>query len=365
MLRFLLFLFISNVVVAGCQKKTEEPLTRDPLRWPFSATSIWNTPIGSDAVYAPAQIEPVSEAGMTVDEDYMVMTPEVPLLEIYENFAGWDRTKSRCGKEGKLLFSAPIPKSFIVSPVTWDGLTPNAGLAVLMPDKRTIRQTQPFAHCDENGPSTSQYMFDNQDIYGEGLFGAHGGSALSAIGGTLRCGELAPNSGPIRHVMKINLYGAKNLFYDDETKGFRWPAKRADGYASTSYYTNRNYPVVKACRMGALLALPVNFDIESLKLETEPAKILAKAFQDYGAYVVDDTGWNVYGIVTEWGPAGRFTNEFKANWGFSFSQKSIDHPWSRDMAKIVSKLCVVDNNSPATIGGGGKPRVALAPEFKK
>ncbi len=30
------------------------PGTRDPLKWPFAATSIWNMPIGSGAVYVPA-----------------------------------------------------------------------------------------------------------------------------------------------------------------------------------------------------------------------------------------------------------------------------------------------------------------------
>lgn len=338
---------------------------RNPLKWPFSETSIWNMPIGSDAIYVHAHIEKALAQGMTIDEDYIVMTPDAPLMEIAENFAGWDRTKSRCTPEGKVLFSAPIPQSFIVSPETWDGLTPNAGLAVMMPDKRTIKQTQPFAHCTEGQPGTSLYLFEDVDIYGDGMYGAHGGSGLSAIGGTLRIGELTPTSGPIRHALKVNIFGKRNIYYDTETKGFRWPARNADGYAADSYYKDRKSVIVKACRMGALLALPAKMNLDSLGFETKPARILAEAFQNYGAYLVDDTAWDVYALITEWSPDGRFDQEFKKNWGFSMKERSKDTPWARDIDRIFLNLHVVDNNSPSTTGGGGKPLQPLAPLLNK
>gem|GEM_PF-1730004 len=330
---------------------------RDPLRQPFHHDSIWNRPIGSGAVYVHANIQKATEAGMTVDEDLIVMTPEAPLLDIYRNDAGWNRNRSRCTIDGPVLFRAPIPTNFIVSPQTWDGLTPNSGLAVLMPDRRTIKQTQPFARC-EPGYGTSRYMFGDEDIYGMGYYGAHGGSGLSCIGGTLRVGELVPGAGPIRHALKVNVFAARNLYYDEETRGYRWPARRADGYAPRTY-GSKGKPV-KDCRMGALLALPPTINIEKMGLETEPARILARAFQDYGAYVVDDTAWDVYALVTEWGPAGRVTEEFKRVWGFDINPRRRDNPWSRDMDRIFTNLHVVANNRPDRIGGGGAPRVPLA-----
>jgi hypothetical protein len=333
---------------------------RDPLKWPFSVTSIWNMPIGSDAVYVHAHIEKALTQGMTIDEDYIVMTPDAPLMEIYQNRAGWGKG-NRCTIDGPLLFSAPIPRSFIVSPETWDGRTPNAGLAVLMPDKHTIRQTQPFSHCTEGQPATSGGKPQDIDIYGDGIFGAHGGSGMSAIGGTLRLGELSPTSGPLKHVLKVNFFARKNIYYDEETKGYRWPAKKSDGYAAREYYKDRTNPVVKACRMGALLALPRQMNLDSLGFETKPGRILAEAFRNYGAYLCDDTAWDVYGICTEWSPTGRFTEEFKINWGFSMKDSSKDTPWARDMDRIFLNLHVVDNNSPSTIGGGGKPLQPLAP----
>lgn len=206
------------------------------------------------------------------------MTANAPLTPIYVNNAGWDRSKSRCAVEGEFLFEAPMPVDFVVSPDTWAGLMPNSGLAVLMPDGRTLKQTQPFARCNAGDTATSKYMFEDQDLFGPGTFGAHGGSGLSAIGGTLRLGELRPSSGPLRHVLKVNIYAAKNLYYDEGTKGYRWPAIKSDSYAADNYGTKRTNSVVKECRMGALLALPANWDVDTMSFETVPGRMPAEAF---------------------------------------------------------------------------------------
>ncbi len=314
-------------------------------------------PIGSGAEYRHAKIQKATQAGMTVDEDLIVLTPQAPLLDVYRNNAGWNRNRSRCTIDGDILFRAPIPAEFIVSPDTWDGVTPNSGLAVLMPDGRTIKQTQPFARCTTDY-GTSRYVFSDEDLYGPGYYGAHGGSGLSCIGGTLRVGELLPGAGPIRHALKVNLYAARNLYYDEQTRGYHWPAKRADGYAAHTYGT-KGEPV-KECRMGALLALPPSPAIDQMGLETEPARMLARVFQDYGAYIVDDTAWDVYALVTEWGPAGRVQDEFERAWGFAINPRDRNNPWARDMDRIFTSLHVVANNAPDRIGGGGQPRVELA-----
>ncbi|MCF8225249.1 MAG: hypothetical protein K9J30_05180 [Bacteroidales bacterium] len=349
-------LFSCTLLISGQE-------TRDACSWPFSKKSIWNIPVGSEAAYVHAHIQRAEAMGMTIDEDIIVLKPEAKMMDIFLNTAAWNRNKNRCEPEGELLFSAPIPHDFIVSPDTWDGLTPNSGLAVLMPDGRTIKQTQPFAHCTQDPVATSLTRPTDNDLYGDGMYGAHGGSGLSAIGGALRIGELTPGSGPVRHVLKVNLFGKKNFYYDKETRGFRWPAKQSDGYAEGNYGTERKDPV-KACRMGALLALPADMDLDAMGFETTPGRILARAFQDYGAYVVDDTAWDVYAIITEWSPEGRFSDEFENNWGFTFTEKSKDTPWARDMDRIFQNLHVVDNNTPNSVGGGGTPRMPLAPDFK-
>ncbi|MEJ7589642.1 MAG: hypothetical protein WKI04_18980, partial [Ferruginibacter sp.] len=342
---------------------------RDARKWPFSKTSIWNMPIHKDAQYLDAKLT-VPEKGFLVDEDYIVLKSDAPLTKIYTNYAGWNRRKDRCTKDGSVLFSAPIPSDFVINKSNWLGATPNAGLAVLMPDGKTIKQTQPFARCTPGEDATSQYVFQDQDIYGDGYYGAHGASKLSAIGGTLRLGELVPG-GVIRHAMKINLYCHKNAAYNnDGSPGFRWPALSADGYAGNCVknpeicYGGKN----PAVEVGALLALPPSIDMNTLRLETEPGKILAMAFQNYGTYLVDDAAWDVFAIVTEYSPDGRVIDEFKKSWGYSM-ETNKDSPWGRDLVRIISKLQVIDNNTAATIGGGPvhdfkNRRAPMAPDFK-
>jgi len=340
---------------------------RDPLLWPFSKKSIWNMPIGSKAKYVPAELETPIEGTLTVDEDLIILTPTEPLMDVYYNDVGWKINRDRLEITGGLIGRYPIPRSFEVSPDNWDGLTPNLGAAILMPDRRTIVQTQPFAHRKNSPYATSRDLFPETDIYGDGYYGAHGGSGLSAIGGTLRLDELSPTSGPIRHALKINLAGRRNCYYDDEVKGFRWPAITEDKDGPSRYGRERtkSVPIPKGCRVGALFAIPATTNLDDFKFETVPGKMLAKAFQDYGAYYVDGTGWNVFAIETEWSPAGRFTSNFKKNWSFEFISMKTDNPWARDIAKIYAALCIVDNNSPSSVGGGGTPRAPLAPPFLK
>jgi len=321
---------------------------RDPIKWPFSITSIWNMPIHKDAKYVPATLK-YPKFGLTPDQDIIILKPNSPMTEIYTNYAGWDDSKDRCIVQGPLLFSAPIPDSFTVSKDNWLPGMPNAGLAVLMQDGRTIKQTQPFARCTAGTAATSQYLFKNQDIYGEGYYGAHGGSGLSAIGGTLRLGELVPG-GIIRHVMKINVCALLNLaLNNDGSPGFRWPAANADSYAADRYRGTN-----PAMEIGSLLAIPDSLNIDSMEFETEAGKILATAFQNYGAYIVDDSYLDVMSMETEFSPDGRMIDEFKQKWGFDFGSNwdPKDTPWTRDFKRIIEVLHVVDNNTKTTIGGG-------------
>src|SRR5207245_10865502 len=160
-------------------------------------------------------------------------------------------------------------------------------------------QGQPMARCTEGGNVTMWWSQESETLFGTGTSGGHGGSMLSSIGGTIRLGELVPG-GTIRHAMKVNLHGAEDSYYETLTRGFRRPATTADASASGSY--NGTVP---ALREGSLLALPPSINVSAMGLETEPAKILARAFQDYGPYGVDDPAWPTYTISTEAGQAAR------------------------------------------------------------
>ncbi len=334
---------------------------RDPMKQPFASTSIWNMPIGSGAVYVPAGMNNTNSNIWTpmpgADQERIFMTPTAPLTPIYYNSSAWSGG-NRCPVQGGLLVSVPMPSSYVVA-----NSTMNESTAFLMPDHRTIIQSQPLARCTAGGSATSLLAFAAVDIYGDGRPGAHGGSGLSALGGSIRMGELRPGGPPMQHALKVAVYGKEALFHcSTRSECFRWPAYNADSYA-VGFYGSLNNNSNQAMRMGALLALHPSVNIASLNLETEPGKQLAWTLQNYGAYIVDDM-YNSPGIVfdTEYGPNGSKLDEFQKDWGFAFvARLAAPTAWQRDIQKLVKILNVVNNNSATSIGGGGVPRQPLAP----
>ena len=346
---------------------------RDPLQSPFASDSIWNMPIGSGAQYVPANLKAVpgneSWAMMPqLDEEIIVLEPDAPLTPVKQSDAAWSN-KDRCEPSGGLLLEVPMPEDFVIP----HGKGNNSAV-FLAADGRTLLQAQPFTRCHAGGAATALVQFKPVDLYGDGRYGAHGGSSLSALGGSLRVGELRPGMPPPRHALKLDLYG-KEAFFPCQSAAncFRWPAFKADSGAAGRYgigHGNINSNPLRqvtppfAMRMGALLAIPAKQNLAKLNLETEAAQKLAWTLQNYGAYVVDDAGGPSVAISAEKGPRGSFRQQFKQDWGFDFEQRVRGNaPWMRDMQRIMQALQVVDNNGPATIGGGGKPLQPLAPEL--
>jgi hypothetical protein len=296
-----------------------------------------------------------------IDGEYIVLTPSAPLTDIMYSGAGWTGA-NRCTATGASLGRVPMPTSFVVP--HGNG---NNGAVFLEADGRTLVQTQPLTRCTAGGYATALFIRKN-DIYGDGIIGAHGGSRLSSIGGSLRVGELRPGGQGPRHALKLNLYAAMLLYNCPvATECWRWPAQTADGYWSQygDLTTNTN----SAMKMGALLAIPASTNLASLNLETDPGRQLAWTLQNYGAYIVDDAyGYNYAISAADEGPGGSFIAQFQADYGYPmrFLQGPgvQSTPWARDFQKLVQALWVVNNNSPTSIGGGGTPRQPLAPPFQ-
>jgi len=263
----------------------------------------------------------------------------------------------------------PVPDDFATYPEE-EGSTSNNSGAILMPDGVTLYQTQPLHVCGPGGIVTSQYSWETQNIRTDaGIEGSHGGSGMSAFGGSIRVGELAPGS-VIRHAIKMHFFAKRNYFFgSDETPGYRWPAPHADGYANAQTYDGR----VPAFELGALLALKPDFDVSSLR--TEPARIIARASRDYGIYTVDDTYWDVFHLLVEEGAQGSVYDQFRNVYGYDLEGPALNCAgtsdackWSQDMWTILQNLNVVDNNSATTIGGGpnsdtANRRAPMAPPF--
>jgi hypothetical protein len=348
---------------------------RDPLKQPFASNSIWNMPIGSGAIYKPANLSPTPGGNVPdnwapipgADEEFIFMNPGAPSTPVYYNSAGWTGA-DRCPSQGSLL---PGNQSVLHVPMPGDFLIPNGngnnGAAFLAPDNRTVVQVQPLTRCSANGYATALRAFPNVDLYGDGRTGAHGGSELSSLGGSIRMGELRPGQQGMRHALKIDVFAAEALYNcSTRTECFRWPANTADSGAVDRYgsVTNNQNAEMK---MGALLAIPASVDLNSLGLRTEPGRQIAWTLQNYGGYIVDDTGAPGFFFSTEWSPAGRKIDEFQRDYGFAFWQKIANastSPWLQDVQQIIKALSVVSNNSAASIGGGGTPLQPLAPPLQ-
>ena len=344
---------------------------RNAYSWPFASNSIWNTPIGSGAQYTPANLpaRPSASDPLSiftpmpgVDQDIIVLRPTAPLKNIYLNTAGFTTGGNRCNSSPSttttVLGTVPIPGDFIVP-----NANTNNAAAFLLADARTLVQLQPITRCVQDDNPTAEIMFlRSEDLYGTGITGAHGGSFLSALGGTIRLGELRPTLAPPRHVLKIDV-DTREVFPPCPARNqcYRWPALDADSNAVTQYGSIALPGVSSAMKMGALLAIPASVNINSLGLETDAAKKLAWTLQNYGAYIVDSTGGPAYNIAVEYSPDGSFLTQFQSDWGFAFNQRlNLNTAWVRDFQKLMVQLNVVTNNGPASIGGGGTPLQPLA-----
>ncbi|MEN9866407.1 MAG: hypothetical protein RL748_1997 [Pseudomonadota bacterium] len=337
-------------------------LARDPLKWPFASDSIWNMPIGSNAQYVPANLPAVPSNNVwspmpQIENERIILRPEAPKTKIFYNPSAWTLGADRCTPTTTLLTTLPFPDEFIVGNTRF-----NNGAAILEPDGRTVAQSQPWTRCAHGAAATALVTFPPVDLYGDGISGSHGGSYMSALGGTIRVGELRPGGPPIRHALKIDV-DTREAFAPCATKAecFRWPAKVADSDA-VGYYGSLNPNAPKAMKMGVLLAIPPTVDIDHMGLETEPGRQLAWTMQNYGMYIVDSVGGPGYTFAVEDGSEGSVLAQFQQDYGHPMEQRVRDNtPWTRDFQRLITALWVVNNNSPTSIGGGGTPRQPLAP----
>ena len=342
---------------------------RDRWLQPFAVNSIWNTAIGSDAAYVPAGIYRDASgmhgppAEIHNDQDILIATtasdPLTDWIDDSGNFPGM------CGATGTVRDHLPMPHDFVT-----DCVANNNGAAVLLPDNETLVQMQPLYRGTAGAPFIAWWHTGapqpfpwNVSILGDGALGAHGGSGLSAIGGTIRLDELLEGSPPIAHALKLELW-AHAYYYFNYSSGvyatcYTWPAVGCDSYwnAPNIGYNGTNVFI----KPGALLAVaPDDAPAVAANLTTEPARRILQALVDYGGYLVDDTGSEEGGgaLCMERG----VTAELRAAYNVSVAIEDPLTPAGQgsalywDIVAIFRALSVVVNNGPASIGGGGTPR---------
>jgi F5/8 type C domain len=358
--------------------------TRDPWLRPFSANSIWNTPIGTGAQYVLPGHFKGGTAHNADTEIYFKLKTTDPLRPVY----GTPNWTNRCGDrgfrqkepDGVTPLSVNFPNDFTINGV--DGAnTPNNVATFLKPDGISLIAIEPLARCTVGGDIFGWVKNDtgNETLTGTGYFGGHWGSGLSGFGGSIRHGELT-GTAPINHVLKLNVPG-DYLYFDGNNpetavngvvldgKGYRWPADRNDSGAPGNYKTGI---LNKAAKMGALVAIPAGVNLSSLGL-TNPAAIkLAKTLQDYGAYIVDDAGAVVsraaggeydyaqFSLSVQKEAEGEFREAFGYEFGQDFNASGPARTWFEDYGKLIRALAIINNNAPTSIGGPGARRVTNA-----
>ena len=376
------------IAVAAASSGGGSTGTRNALQWPFTSSSIWNMPIGSGANYVASGLHYATTPNSTEywydmplsDHERIVLTPTAPLTSVYISTVGWSGG-DRCAATGGIFFQAPIPAGYVVPNSTY-----NNGAAVLLADGVDIVQTQPFTKCSGYSYATTMQVPYSVSAWeynlktGDGRLGAHGGSDLATLGGTIRLGELRPGT-QMRHALKVNVDSATflGMCTGNFSACFTWPAATADGYAANagSGYGSATNNTNSAMKMGALLAIPASVNLNAIGLQSVPGKMLAWTLQNYGAYIVDSTGGPGFDIAIEDGAAGSKADEFQADYGYPFDgrlgymtltnssgQPTPQAQWVGDVRLILDYLRVVSNNAPTSVGGGGTPLQPLAPAFQ-
>lgn len=333
--------------------------TRNKFLWPFASTSIWNTPIGTGATFTSIGSILGYYFGyytrFTPEEEYIFMDTTAPSTVVNYNPVGWD-AGDRCvasGSAANFPFNVPMQSSFTVPDNDFNNCA-----AWIDSTGNTVIQAQPFTRCTAGSYATCKVKFGNENIYSDGRLGSHGGSELSALGGTVRCGELTDayinNRSYLRHALKITM-SAELWYYWGGGGGneYRWPATKADGYASSSTYAGSNSQL----KPGALITLN-GFDPQTLR--TWEGRLFGETIKRFGMYAVDDSAYNAIAIALEYGPNGRVKDEFNSLFlhPFDLYPNSIGEKtsWYLDWEDIMSHAYVVNNNASGAIGGGGSPK---------
>ena len=333
---------------------------RDVLAHPFATTSIWNVPIGDRAVYVPLGLTAPTN-GYSTDDVHIVFTPGAPLRSLVDRGYWWPWTSGTSVPGTDTGVQVQVPDAWIIAP---PGPTsfPNNATAALQADglarefQYTVRPTVGSNISISDAPRAT---FDLTGTGQSTSYGAHGGAGMTCIGGTIRYGELT-SPDPIRHALAITMnmrrWGTQQG--GQITNGYRWPAIAADAYYDgPNGYGVRGSGGKDGVGMGSLLAVPASVNLDTLGFETSQGAKIARAYQDYGAYVVDDSdddggNWDCHLLNVE----ASVYDEFP-----EIDTGSTNTAFKRDMDKVFTRLALVDNNAPATMGGGGVPRIALHP----
>ncbi len=291
-----------------------DPAGRNPWLHPFASTSPWNTAIGSGATFESAtgaRTANLFAAKPVINRaDWSVAT---------ERATTSDPMATLTAVRNKTTYQLRIPRDT----VTTAGLDKH--VTVVQPDGVTAYDMFKMTKISDT-QWTAEYVIV-VDLRESGIFKGVRASGAPAFAGLIRQHEVANKVIP--HALAIAVPG------EVLKKGFVWPANREDGDSATSY--------TGQVPMGSLFAIPSTVNVEAMTLSPE-GKALARALQNYGAYVVDRSGMASLYCELSCDSAG--TERMKA-----------------DFKALFPHMRAVTNNTAAAVGGGGTPRVVAPKAF--
>jgi len=319
----------SAEVAPGVKLAATKSSGRDPGVWPFDARSPWNLPLGTQARYED-ETSPVLDLNGGVLTQTTEWTYPVAYATPMDREVGLIQNTT-----GKEIFRLRAPAS----------ARPDSGGGALIIVDPARRFAMELGAAFWRGDGNLQAKFANRvDLRGYGVFSEPNGGRVyggSALGGLIRQSELA---GGIPHALAISVAHKALNANAPGGKAFAWPASDSMSNPQANYGNAGNV------HMGSLLAIPPDVKLEDLGVgRSGPAFEVAKALQDYGAYVVES-----------------FTKSRQSVFFFAdpVCRNEIPADFDANLSKIIKVLKVVSNNTPQTPGGGGTPRRPLAPAFK-
>ena len=259
-------------------------VTRDPALWPFSADSPWNMPLGKDAKFAdtsdPATAD-VLRGNARVNANNGWSHP-VYRAKADDPLTTWTDVRGKVvsylpAEKGQESLQERVPAD--ATPAEGNGKW-DRHMHVVAPDGKSLIEG---FRVQRPAPTSLTAQVYRTDLRGTGIekggTRAYGGSA---IGGLIRVHEMQERRIP--HAIAVAMgdgqlgkagQGSPNSPTFDQS--FVWPATWTDGFA---------YKQPGSVRMGMLFAIPRSVDLNKLGLNPD-ALAVARAMQEYGAYVVD------------------------------------------------------------------------------
>jgi hypothetical protein len=314
------FIALASISIVGSDRShvaAEQP-TRDAAFWPFASSSPWNTSLGANAQYTPIASPFTASGGANLncrEWSYPVFVAKNsdPLQNFY-----WRESN-------ELIARMRVPRNAQAD-------SQSDGSLIIVNDTHDadveMWQATRRPNGDWEGEVTVQHNLRDTGFYDDYRGTRAGG--MSALGGLIRRQELL--AGKIPHALAVAVDGSAMNKNGPGGRPFTWPASWADGGDGSDYGTSGNL------FMGSLVAIPPDVDLAKLKLSPQ-ALAIARALQDYGAYITDQGSANIIYY------AEQAASDILATDG-------------GELGRLTPLLRVVTNNGPhQNIGGGGPRRV--------